>query len=58
VPTIAIVNADRQRSRDFTIRDTVRVFNMGFFMGHARDAFHDLGTESVDALDREPHIDI
>jgi AI-2E family transporter len=43
-----------------TLRDAVRIFDMGFSMGHAwgfyrpsrnNRAFHDLGTESVDALD-------
>ncbi len=47
--------------------DAVCVFNLGFSMGHAwglyrpprnHRAFYDLGTESVDALDRRPHGNI
>ena len=58
-------DADWHSSRDLTIRDAVRIFNLGFSMGHAggihrspRDnrTFHYLGTESVDALDSEPHV--
>ena len=58
-------DADWHSSLDLTIRDAVRIFNLGFSMGHAggiyrspRDnrTFHYLGTESVDALDSEPHV--
>ena len=60
-------DADWDRSRNFTIRDAVRIFIMGFSMGHARSiyrparnnrTFYDLGTESVDALDSEPHVNV
>ena len=53
--------ADRHRSCHLTLHHAGRVFNLGFSMGHARGfyraprdnrAFYDLGTESLDALDR------
>jgi len=48
-----------------TIRDAVCIFFLGFSMGHARGiywhpsdnrTFHHLGTESIHALDSEPHV--
>src|SRR5580704_4081397 len=55
------------RSCHITVRDAVRIFILGFSMGHARGiywypsdnrAFHRLGTESVYALDRKLNVNI